>query len=310
MLEYLQAFKISYTVHRFLSTGMCRLLSESPKRIEQILHECVNDSDEVISIINVLSSHGILKVNGDYLELAEEHINQINKININNLESINEWSSHQFYSYGCKLESLTDQMPDNDYSKVSKWISSLDARASEILWPTNEIEKLIDRKCSTKILEIGPGSGAFSRHLVSTFPHSKIDLLDRNYVLEETRKYTNQFSNFSYIAGDIFYTQLPADYDLIISMNTAHLFSLEDIEVFSARIFEYLTNHGSAIIGGFFLDQEKEAALLAQTMWIQKQVAPRQFSELVTAIESSGLILFQHLRIGNTGFSYLIFNKA
>ncbi|WP_410670102.1 methyltransferase [Amycolatopsis sp. cmx-4-68] len=100
---------------------------------------------------------------------------------------------------------------------LSGWFAPAAARLGELLSPP-----------PARILDVGVGAAPWSIAVAARGEHTHVTALDLPPVLEVTRQAVAEAgltARFSYLPGDIFTTELPADsYDLALIGNVCHLF--------------------------------------------------------------------------------------
>lgn len=130
------------------------------------------------------------------------------------------------------------------------------------------------------VLDLGAGTGLFSKHVLDKYPNARFVLYDlAEKMLGVARKrFADYPGRFRYVVGDYRKIEGVQDYDLVISSLSIHHLEDEDKRALFHRIFELLRN------GGLFvhIDQIRgETSYVRDLYWNHwlEQVRDAGFSE-------------------------------
>ena len=92
-----------------------------------------------------------------------------------------------------------------------------------------------DTKAQIDVLDLGAGTGLFSKHVLEKYPQARFilyDVADKMLELAQER-FRQQHSQFSYIVGDYRNLQVTNEFDLVISsLSIHHLADAEKVMLF------------------------------------------------------------------------------
>ncbi len=106
-----------------------------------------------------------------------------------------------------------------------KWFSTTGSWQRYLFHHKAIMSSLNDLENVNNCLELGPGSGIWTKKLITKFPHAKFDLLDiSKSMLDQAKLNLGNRKNVEFIEGDILDYQTEKRYDLI----------------FASRVIEYI----------------------------------------------------------------------
>ncbi len=97
-----------------------------------------------------------------------------------------------------------------------------------------------------EVLDLGAGTGLFSKHVLEKYPHANFVLYDlADKMLDVAReRFRGHPKQFEYIVGDYRNLQVPRDFDLVISSLSIHHLAHEEKQDLFRRIYSVLRKPG------------------------------------------------------------------
>lgn len=100
---------------------------------------------------------------------------------------------------------------------------------------------------TTKILDLGAGTGLELIHVFELFPNAKVTVIDiSENMLEELKKRTFA-DNVTTICGDFFGVEFGENFDAVISTSALHHFKIEEKEKLYQKVYDCLKENGQLI---------------------------------------------------------------
>jgi len=121
---------------------------------------------------------------------------------------------------------------------------------------------------TSKILDIGAGTGIFSEYILKKYPKASLTLIDiSEKMLEVSKLRFKDFSNVKYIAHDYSTYNFNEKYDIIISsLSIHHLLDYEKLELFK-KCYSILSPNGMFINSDQFLGETPYIEELNKRLW-------------------------------------------
>ena len=136
------------------------------------------------------------------------------------------------------------------------FLRSLDPIAE---WPANHIAANFDFSRYSKIVDIGGGSGAYSRAIVKKNPNIQAVIFDLPHVCEFLEGFVtgDELSErIQCYSGNFLHDKFPEGMDLAFLSNILHGFGPEQCEFILKRVFDALPSKGGVIINDLILDED------------------------------------------------------
>jgi len=121
-------------------------------------------------------------------------------------------------------------------------------------------------QAALEVLDLGAGTGLFSKHVLGKYPQAKFVLVDlAEKMLEVARqRFGNASDQFQYVLGDYRKLEGEAEYDLVISSLSIHHLEDADKQALFGSIYTVLRQ------GGIFINVDQirgETAFLRELYW-------------------------------------------
>jgi ubiquinone/menaquinone biosynthesis C-methylase UbiE len=131
----------------------------------------------------------------------------------------------------------------------------------------------VDISNRKKMLDMGGGSGTYSLEWMKRNPQLRVTILDLPHVLEITKDYVKRYGmedRVSFISGNFHELEIgKGNYDLVLMSNILYGGTEESKNIIK-KAYDFLEDHGMAIIYGFALDDNEcepiESVLIALSM--------------------------------------------
>ena len=166
-------------------------------------------------------------------------------------------------------------------------------------------------EAALEVLDLGAGTGLFSKHVLGKYPHARFVLVDlADKMLDVARqRFGDGSDQFQYVVADYRTLEGQAEYDLVISSLSIHHLEDADKQALFGSIYSILRK------GGIFVNVDQirgETAYLRELYWNQniEQVRGAGFSEeriqesidRRTAYDKEALLDEQLQWLKNSGF--------
>lgn len=132
------------------------------------------------------------------------------------------------------------------------------------------IEK-IDLKGVKRVLDLGAGSGIYSRELLKKNSNIKCIIYDLPQVIRISKKLSTKLkekSNISFIGGDFIKDPIGYDYDLVLLSHVMHMEDEENNKKLIKKIWEVLNPGGRIAIHDFYLSKNNKCNLLYSSVFL------------------------------------------
>ena len=117
---------------------------------------------------------------------------------------------------------------------------------------------------TSKILDVGGGTGIYSIALLQKNAELRAVVLDRPEVLKVASEMADQYgvaNRLELLAGDMFADELPSDCDVILLSNILHDWDLPECRTLIQRCTDALAPEGQLVIHDVFLNDELDGPL-------------------------------------------------
>ena len=166
-------------------------------------------------------------------------------------------------------------------------------------------------EAALEVLDLGAGTGLFSKHVLGKYPHARFVLVDlADKMLDVARqRFGDGSDQFQYVVADYRTLEGQAEYDLVISSLSIHHLEDADKQALFGSIYSILRK------GGIFVNVDQirgETAYLRELYWNHylEQVRGADFSEeriqesidRRTAYDKEALLDEQLQWLKNSGF--------
>ncbi len=134
---------------------------------------------------------------------------------------------------------------DNSVKYYDDWMKLALPSYDELFTTTLELIPF-DEKHAIKVLDLGAGTGLFSEHILSKFPHAEFLLCDiAPKMLEVAKKrFSENEGKVRYLVDDYRSYQDDDKYDLVISSLSIHHLEDEEKKALFAKVYELLNETG------------------------------------------------------------------
>lgn len=200
----------------------------------------------------------------------------------------------------------------NEFNKVAKDYDNQRKKLIPVFDDFYEIA-IESAEANTKtpnVLEIGAGTGLFSKMFLNKFPDGKIDLVDlAENMLSIAKERFSDNSNLNFFLEDILNFSPNKKYDLVISSLAIHHLEIDDQEKLYNKIFNWLKKDG-IFVNAEMIAGENEFSNNIYEEWIIKKAKDNGLDDeaKLAAIERLKLDkkvpISAHLKwLENAGFS-------
>jgi 3-hydroxy-5-methyl-1-naphthoate 3-O-methyltransferase len=162
-----------------------------------------------------------------------------------------------------------------DQSWVTAFIAAMDRNARE---RAGAVVKAIGGAGTTRMLDLGGGSGAYSIAFARANPALKCEILDLGDVVPLAQEHIRIAGLADRIAvrqGDMLRDALGDNYDLVLASAICHMFSPEENQRLFQRAYHALAPRGRFVVQDFILDASKTAPRAAALFSLNMLVGTR-----------------------------------
>jgi len=155
---------------------------------------------------------------------------------------------------------ITPLHESHEEKDVLNYMLAMDALGEEA---SVQLSSILDIKENDSILDIGGGSGTFTKAILTQYPQTRCVILERPVVcklLEKTILPMWEIKTFPVVREDNYLTlKNNEEFDWVLSANVVHNESLENLEQLFATAFRLLKPGGRFVILDYFLDGHSES---------------------------------------------------
>ncbi len=314
----LDSFKYSHVLHLALLNGLIEFLYSSPQKLSNIEAITVVPKNVLKDMLVLLIEIGVIESDSHGYIASQEFRRQFSPDQVNRLVTIAKWSVFQYSSYsqhlGAHIGNDSSAVIDGEF--IDMWMESVHLR-TEVVVPSKRMMKSLIGFIPNSILEVGPGSGEFTKLFLSIYLDSVVTLVEQAKVMPYTRKCflgCREVSRVNFCEGNIFEWNDEKTYDLIYATNILHLFDEFSIKILAEKLWSLLNIDGTVLLGGYFVERDSfnlDGSLLNYTMWVQRGEDVPHLDQLVDIFETCGFSCLHSKGLHDEcNFSYLNLKKV
>ena len=266
-LELAYSFQKSRVFLTAYELEIFSILGDEYKLSEEVAAEIPADKNAVERLMNALVAIGILtKKAGKFsnTKISNLYLVNTNPNYIGNLRHLNQlWNTWGNLTESVKTGTAVNLVPPDMKTpeQIEDFISAMHWRAN---LQAPDLIKMLNLSSTTKVLDIGGGSGAYSVEMVKASPHIEAYVLDLPEVIGITEKFIEMKGfkgKVKTIAANFKTDKLGKGYDLIFISHILHSNSFYENFDLLRKVYDALKPGGQIVLQEFLIDDDKTSPM-------------------------------------------------